>query len=62
MNIRPLYENVPGRDLARGIEQTLINQKGLGNLSNKINSISEVNQKGMHSGTMKAAKAYMGIN
>ena len=31
MGIQEICTNVPGRDLARGIEQTLINEKGLGN-------------------------------
>jgi hypothetical protein len=48
MDIRELYINVPGRDLPRGIEQALINEEGLGNLANQINSISPANQLGKY--------------
>jgi RHS repeat-associated protein len=59
MGIQELYKNVPGRNLARGIEQTLINNHGLGNLANEINSISLINQTGIHSSTMEAASRFM---
>lgn len=59
MGISVLLEGVPGRNLARGIEQSLINHHGLKNLSNEINSISEINQKGKHMGTMQDAKNYL---
>ena len=62
MGIKALYENVPSRDLARGIEQTLINEKGLSNMANQINSISPANQLSIYSGIMQNAKIYMGIH
>jgi hypothetical protein len=60
MGIQEIYTNVPGRHLARGIEQTLINEKGLGNLANQINSISPTNPK--YQGLLDAAKIYMGLH
>jgi len=60
MGIQEIYTNVPGRDLARGIEQTLINEKRLGNLANQINSISPSNPK--YQGLLDAAKIYMGLH
>jgi len=57
--ITPLLENIPGRNLARGIEQNLINHHGLENLSNQINSISKTNQAGKHAGTMENALQYL---
>ncbi len=60
--ITPLLENVPGRNMARGIEQNLINHHGLENMANKINSISPKNQAGKHSGTMERATQYLNSN
>ena len=57
--IRPILENVPGRKMARGIEQNMINHYGLENLANQINSISKTNQAGKHAGTMENAAQYL---
>jgi len=59
MRITEVYMEIPGKELARAIEQTLINNKGLGNLSNKINSISPANQEGKLKKVMNAALEYM---
>jgi RHS repeat-associated protein len=60
--IKGFLENVPGRNMARGIEQNLINYHGLENMANKINSISPANQEGKHSGTMERATQYLNSN
>lgn len=62
MDIQVLLESVPNRNLARGIEQNLINHHGLHNLSNKINSISPANQMGKHAGTMENGANYLNKN
>ncbi len=59
MGITPLLENIPGRNLARGIEQQLINHHRLDNLSNIYNSIDPVKQLRKHSSTMQNAANYL---